>query len=84
MKKENRTSTRSTANQRSFILTYLIKNGSGTTIDFRSAGIMSPAPRIMELKKSGHNIISNLETVTDEVGVRHLNVARYILKGGDL
>ena len=80
--KENRTKGNSAANQRDFILSYLKKNGSGTTQDFRDAGIMSPAPRIMELRRLGYKIRKELEVVTDHVGVTHGHVARYFLQGG--
>ena len=81
--KENRTSNTSTANQRAFILTYLEQNGSATTLDFRNAGIMAPAPRIKELREQGHIITTFFETVTDHVGVKHGKVARYLLQGGE-
>lgn len=71
----------SAANQRNFILNYLREHGSATTIDFRNMGIMAPAPRILELKARGYDIPSIPETVIDHAGVKHVNVARYILKG---
>lgn len=80
--KDNLTSkNNSTACQRALILTYLQEHGSATTTDFRNMGIMSPAPRIMELKRQGYNIEKVLEAVIDHVGVKHGNVARYFLQG---
>ena len=69
--------------QRDLIMCVLNQHGSATTIDFRAMGIMSPAPRIMELKKLGFNIVATLEYDHDHAGVKHSRVARYWLKGGD-
>lgn len=82
MTKENRTSFTSTANQRAFILTYLERNNSATTLDFRNNGIMAPAARIKELKEAGYKIGRILEDQLDHVGVKHGRVARYFLLGG--
>ena len=81
--KDNRTQGLSTANQRAYILSYLEQNGSATTLDFRNAGIMAPAPRIKELREEGHIITTFFETVTDHVGVKHGKVARYFLQEGE-
>lgn len=67
--------------QRDLIMSTLNKHGSATTIDFRAMGIMSPAPRIMELKKAGFDIVATLEYSYDHAGVKHSRVARYWLKG---
>jgi hypothetical protein len=79
--KENRTYT-STANQRSSILTHLNEKGSATTQEFRNVGIMSPAPRIKELRELGHKIKTTFESVIDQAGIEHSKVARYSIQGG--
>ncbi|MES2000350.1 MAG: helix-turn-helix domain-containing protein [Pseudomonadota bacterium] len=78
--KLNRNDT-STENQRQIILEAL-RAGSQDTVTLRAEyGIMSPAPRIFELRhKFGYDIDRvNITRFTDD-GVKHCRVALYILK----
>ncbi len=73
----------STENQRAIVLDALM-DGPKTTIELRhNYGIMQPAPRIKELRDSGHNIISFLMTCCTPDGVKHFRVAKYILRGAN-
>lgn len=61
----------------------LIEFGSVTTIYAREVlGIMSPAPRVQELRAMGLKIITERVDATDNLGVRHHGVARYVLVAG--
>ncbi len=69
----------SVSNQRAIILNALL-NGPKTTIELRHQyGIMQPAPRVLELKRQGHQIISQRVTRYTPDGVKHKAVARYTL-----
>lgn len=76
----------STSAQRQRLKTALIEFGSVTTIYAREVlGIMSPAPRVQELRAMSLKIITERIDATDSLGVRHHGVARYVLIcGGDL
>jgi hypothetical protein len=70
----------STHAQRQRLLEALIELGAVNTIYARdSLNIMSPAPRIMELRKQGHEIIKTPITINDRNGFIHSGVARYVL-----
>lgn len=70
----------STAAQRQRLLEWLIHNGSVNTHFARDRlNIMSPAPRIMELRGLGHQIETERMTINDRDGRSHPRVARYVL-----
>lgn len=69
--------------QRQRLKAALIEFGSVTTIYAREAlGIMSPAPRVQELRAMGCKIVTERIDATDSLGVRHCGVARYVLIAG--
>jgi hypothetical protein len=58
----------------------LLRQGPKTTIDLRNHGIMMPAARVFQLKNErGHTITSEMVTLYDENGFRHVKCARYHL-----
>ncbi len=63
--------------QRSQIIALIKRYQSLNTPEFRDHGIMSPAPRILELRAKGHRIEKVLETYIDATGKKHHGVARY-------
>lgn len=67
--------------QRNTIVKLLQESGQMTTLDARANGIMHPAMRVCELRKQGHNIVTNWAYQTDEAGVEH-RVGIYTLDGG--
>ena len=68
----------STESQRSLLLDHL-KKGPLTTIQARDElGVMSPAPRVMELRRQGHNIITLWTETVDRTGTKHRE-GQYIL-----
>tara|TARA_B110000208_G_scaffold27214_1_gene35612 strand:- start:967 stop:1242 length:276 start_codon:yes stop_codon:yes gene_type:complete len=68
----------STESQRSLLLDHL-KKGPLTTIQARDElGVMSPAPRVMELRRQGHNIITLRTETVDRTGTKHRE-GQYIL-----
>ncbi|MBA6234066.1 MULTISPECIES: helix-turn-helix domain-containing protein [unclassified Colwellia] len=72
----------SSATQRAQILSYLKAQGSATTLDLRNElHILSPAPRILELREQGYRIVTVRENQVTPDGKKHL-VARYILGCG--
>jgi len=68
------------AAQRCFILAYARLHGRITTLEARKHGIMSPASRILELKKLGSNIVGQWVKETDEANILH-RVRVYTLDG---
>ena len=70
------------ANQRARLLGHLQAHGEITTLacreDYR---VMSPAARIMELRRAGHTIVTESCVAYDFVGVPHRS-GTYILVGG--
>jgi len=72
--------TNETQAQRDYILRTLARE-SVTTQQLRDAGIMHPAGRVKELKQAGWRIVATMETIYDNVGIKHRRVARYWLKG---
>lgn len=71
----------STQNQRTKLLDYLIEYGSITTAEARKIlDVMSPAPRIMELKARGYSIVTLVDSWTSEHGINHKGIARYVLR----
>lgn len=67
--------------QRARILEHL-QHDTLTTLHARSMGIMHPGMRICELRKRGHEIITEWANEHCPGGVRH-RVARYILQRGE-
>lgn len=66
-------------NQRLKLLDWLFERGSITTSEAREhLDIMSPAPRIMELKRAGYLIVTVWDNWTSEHGIKH-RIARYVL-----
>lgn len=67
-------------NQRLKILDWLFEKGSITTDQARTyLSVMSPAPRILELRRAGYLINTLPETFTDNADVKHPKTARYVL-----
>lgn len=62
----------STASQRVTLLEHLKKHGSITTLQARQVlGVMSPAPRIKELREAGYSIITIRVIDVDSAGIKH-------------
>ena len=69
----------SASNARAIIIQAL-RTGPKTTIELREQwGVMAPAPRILELKLRGFNIVTVPVSAFTADGVQHRGVARYIL-----
>lgn len=72
----------STAKQRQAVLSYLQQGHRLTTLTAREElGIMHPAARVMELRKAGYSIVTNIRTGPDITGTKH-SVAEYVLMNG--
>jgi hypothetical protein len=70
----------SASTQRMQILALLKRYPSINTLEFREAhGILSPAPRIFELRLMGYEILTHLEDIRTPDGRLHKRVARYYL-----
>jgi len=67
--------------QRNTIMHHLKVAGRLTTLEARGMGIMHPAMRVCELRKQGHDIVTNWMNQTDGAGVAH-RVGVYMLEGG--
>ena len=67
-------------NQRLKLLDWLFEHGSISTSEAReNLDIMSPAPRIMELKRAGYLIVTVMDNWTSPHGINHRRIARYVL-----
>jgi len=67
------------SSQRTAILKHLQLHGSLTTLYAREQlGIMSPAARILELRKKDFPIVTHRTTTEDRAGTRHRE-AKYVL-----
>ena len=67
--KQSRFNDTSAHAQRQRLLKFLIEAGSVTTVYARdSLGIMSPAPRVLELRERGYNINTEHVDSTDSLG----------------
>ena len=66
--------------QRAQVLSLLKAYGVITTDQFRAHGVMHPSGRIMELRREGHQIITERSRVTGLDGRLHTQ-ARYVLLG---
>lgn len=72
----------SLASQRGKLLEHLKQYGEVTTVTCRDAyGVMSPAARIMELRRAGYEIVTKRCVAYDTSGRRH-PCASYVLVGG--
>ena len=70
----------STSNQCLKILDWLFEKGNITTTQARQyLDVMSPAARILQLRKAGYLIIKISDNWTSEHGINHKGVARYVL-----
>ena len=70
----------SASNQCLKILDWLFEKGNITTTQAREhLDVMSPAARILQLKKAGYLIIKISDNWTSEHGINHKGVARYVL-----
>ena len=70
----------SSTNQCLKMLDWLIEKGNITTTQAREhLDVMSPAARILQLKKAGYLIIKINDTWTSDHGINHKGVARYVL-----
>jgi polyhydroxyalkanoate synthesis regulator phasin len=70
----------SSTNQCLKILDWLFEKGNITTTQARQhLDVMSPAARILQLKKAGYQIDRLNDTWTSEHGINHNGVARYVL-----
>jgi Helix-turn-helix domain len=77
-KRPNRNDT-SAANQRAITIQAL-RTGPQTTVQLRECyGILSPAPRVLELRERGFSILTQRVKVQTPDGVMHFAVARYVL-----
>lgn len=57
-----------------------LRTGPKTTVELREQwGVMSPAPRILELREIGHIIVKVPVTAFTADGIKHTGVARYTL-----
>jgi len=67
--------------QQKFILAFIGSYRRITTLEARKHGCMSPASRILELKKQGFNIVGSWVKETDDAGILH-RIRVYTLDGG--
>ncbi|NCC26246.1 MAG: hypothetical protein EOM25_13790 [Deltaproteobacteria bacterium] len=65
--------------QRKFVLECL-QRSSCSIPEFRALGVLHSAARVMELRRVGHRIITEMEWSVAEDGKRH-RVGRYIYLG---
>lgn len=68
------------ARQRAQVLMLLEAEGSLTTDQMRRHGVMSPAARVLELRRAGHQIVTERSRVTGLDGRLHTQ-ARYVYRG---
>lgn len=70
----------SSSNQCLKILDWLFEKGNITTTQAREhLDVMSPAARILQLRKMGYQIDRLNDTWTSDHGINHKGVARYVL-----
>ncbi len=77
------TSTNATAQRQTILDALKQRHGLGiTTLEARQElGIMSPAPRVKELRVRGYHILTIPTDIVTDDGVMHQGVARYVLLG---
>ena len=68
--------------QRAQVLALLKAYTALTTDQFRAHGVMHPSGRIMELRRQGHQIVTERSRVTGMDGRLHTQ-SRYVLLGRD-
>ncbi|PHS69130.1 MAG: hypothetical protein COB23_07180 [Methylophaga sp.] len=65
------------------ILKHLLEHARLTTLQAREElGIMSPAPRVLELRRLGHNIVTTLTNERDITGRKHRQAEYGYFSGG--
>jgi len=70
-------------NQRTKVLNYLREHKRASTLELRrDLGVMSPAPRVQELREMGFNIVTHSRWQRDEQGRPHKQGV-YVLFGGE-
>ena len=63
-------------------LIHALRTGAKTTPELRDSwGIMSPAPRVFELRMLGYDIETLFIAAYTSDGVKHHGVAKYVLRG---
>ena len=67
------------AHQRSVILAELTKGPANTIFLRETLGIMSPAARVLELRRAGLHIVTKRVHVVDGAGMAH-GAAEYVLQ----
>jgi len=78
----NKTSTSNEA-QRQRLLTHLREKGSICTSEAREQlAVMSPAPRVLELRREGWKIATVMQQIADDAGVLHRQ-ALYVIQRGE-
>ena len=79
-KRKTKFTDNSTNNQRAKLLDYLQEHGSITTAQARELlDVMSPAPRILELRRYGYLINTVSDSWISDHGINHKGIARYVL-----
>lgn len=74
----------STEAQRQRLLDYLREKGSICTSAAREhLGVMSPAPRVLELRREGWRIDTIMQRIADDAGVPHRQ-ALYVIQRGEV
>jgi hypothetical protein len=68
-------------NQTDFVLTYLKRKGSATTLELNELGIGAPAAIIKKLRDAGYNITTQLQDVKNSIGLVHRYMANYVFVG---
>lgn len=71
------------SNDRKVILKHLVEYVRLTTLQAREElGVMSPAPRILELRRMGYNIITYRQYKRDITGRNHYQAEYVLMVGG--
>lgn len=71
------------SNDRKAILMHLKEKQRLTTLQAREElGVMSPAPRILELRRQGNNIITHRRYERDITGRNHYQAEYVLMTGG--
>lgn len=66
------------------ILKYLIEYVRLTTLQAREElGVMSPAPRVLELRRMGYNIVTKRRYERDITGRNHYQAEYVLMAGGN-
>ena len=70
----------SAGNQRALVAAFLREHGEATTLQLREQGVMSPASRVMELRRRGWGIALTWRFGVDQSGIVH-RTGVYVLQG---